>query len=99
MKKIGRNDPCHCGSGKKFKKCCESKMIGGRFMAAKVDMASSSQIKKAAKLSKLFHARLAETPKKPMPPPDATPLVTPTDPSVEEVPPEKPHPPKSQHET
>jgi len=23
--KIGRNDPCHCGSGKKFKKCCEGK--------------------------------------------------------------------------
>ena len=22
--KIGRNDPCHCGSGKKFKKCCGS---------------------------------------------------------------------------
>ncbi len=22
MPKIGRNDPCHCGSGKKFKKCC-----------------------------------------------------------------------------
>lgn len=21
MKKIGRNDPCHCGSGKKYKKC------------------------------------------------------------------------------
>ena len=21
-KKIGRNDPCHCNSGKKFKKCC-----------------------------------------------------------------------------
>lgn len=21
--KIGRNDPCSCGSGKKFKKCCE----------------------------------------------------------------------------
>jgi uncharacterized protein len=21
-KKIGRNDPCHCGSGKKFKQCC-----------------------------------------------------------------------------
>ncbi len=20
--KIGRNDPCHCGSGKKHKKCC-----------------------------------------------------------------------------
>ena len=23
--KIGRNDPCLCGSGKKFKKCCEGK--------------------------------------------------------------------------
>lgn len=23
--KIGRNDPCHCGSGKKYKKCCLNK--------------------------------------------------------------------------
>jgi len=23
--KIGRNEPCHCGSGKKFKKCCINK--------------------------------------------------------------------------
>jgi|CXWL01.1.fsa_nt_gi tetratricopeptide (TPR) repeat protein len=23
LKKIGRNDPCPCGSGKKFKKCCD----------------------------------------------------------------------------
>ncbi|MFV0441461.1 MAG: preprotein translocase subunit SecA [Lachnospirales bacterium] len=23
VKKIGRNDPCHCGSGKKFKNCCD----------------------------------------------------------------------------
>lgn len=22
MKNLGRNDTCHCGSGKKFKKCC-----------------------------------------------------------------------------
>jgi preprotein translocase subunit SecA len=22
--KVGRNDPCPCGSGKKFKKCCAS---------------------------------------------------------------------------
>jgi len=21
-KKVGRNDPCPCGSGKKFKRCC-----------------------------------------------------------------------------
>lgn len=23
VKKIGRNDPCPCGSGKKYKKCCQ----------------------------------------------------------------------------
>lgn len=31
MATIGRNDPCLCGSGKKFKKCC---MDSGRFTAA-----------------------------------------------------------------
>ena len=25
--KVGRNDPCPCGSGKKFKKCCMGKGI------------------------------------------------------------------------
>ena len=25
MKEVGRNDPCPCGSGKKFKKCCAQK--------------------------------------------------------------------------
>lgn len=25
--KIGRNDPCPCGSGKKYKKCCFGKGI------------------------------------------------------------------------
>ena len=25
MSDIGRNDPCPCGSGKKYKKCCEAK--------------------------------------------------------------------------
>jgi len=25
MKEVGRNDPCPCGSGKKFKKCCALK--------------------------------------------------------------------------
>ena len=27
-KKLGRNDPCHCGSGKKYKKCCLEKDKG-----------------------------------------------------------------------
>jgi len=25
MSDVGRNDPCPCGSGKKYKKCCEAK--------------------------------------------------------------------------
>ena len=25
MAKPGRNDPCHCGSGNKYKKCCLAK--------------------------------------------------------------------------
>ena len=28
-KRVGRNDPCPCGSGKKFKKCCYGKVDGG----------------------------------------------------------------------
>ena len=27
--KVGRNDPCPCGSGKKFKKCCMGKRVIG----------------------------------------------------------------------
>ncbi len=31
--KIGRNDPCHCGSGKKYKRCClEEDQEGERFV-------------------------------------------------------------------
>ncbi len=67
MKKAGRNDPCPCGSGKKFKKCCESKMIGGRFMATKVELDASAQIKKTVNMTSLFNAHLAQTPKKPLP--------------------------------
>jgi len=26
--RIGRNDDCPCGSGKKFKRCCEAKVQG-----------------------------------------------------------------------
>lgn len=29
MNKIGRNDPCSCGSGKKYKHCCYPKNAGG----------------------------------------------------------------------
>jgi hypothetical protein len=39
MSKLGRNDPCHCGSGKKFKQCClakEHRPIGGDFTRRKL---------------------------------------------------------------
>jgi hypothetical protein len=39
MSKTGRNDLCHCGSGKKYKKCHESKETGkakGRLLIALV---------------------------------------------------------------
>ena len=32
-RKTGRNDPCPCGSGKKFKKCCSSKEGAARVLA------------------------------------------------------------------
>lgn len=52
MSKPGRNDPCPCGSGKKFKNCCMNKQqepkktytLGGKrkFKAKVIDAASSS---------------------------------------------------------
>lgn len=30
MAKPGRNDQCPCGSGRKYKKCCEAKTSGAR---------------------------------------------------------------------
>lgn len=30
MSNIGRNDPCTCGSGKKFKKCCIDKVAASK---------------------------------------------------------------------
>src|SRR5581483_9651631 len=62
MKKTGRNDPCPCGSGKKFKKCCESSMIGGRFKAAKVDVSSAPKIASASRLTGLFKMQTANIP-------------------------------------
>jgi predicted Zn-dependent protease len=30
MSKVGRNDPCPCGSGKKFKRCCQERVEAGK---------------------------------------------------------------------
>ncbi len=48
MQKVGRNDPCPCGSGKKFKKCCELKDQKKKF---KAELISAQQ---PSKVSSLF---------------------------------------------
>jgi Flp pilus assembly protein TadD len=35
-KKVGRNDPCPCGSGRKYKQCCELEGRDAAFLAASV---------------------------------------------------------------
>jgi hypothetical protein len=34
MKKVGRNEPCPCGSGRKFKKCCQERLAATHFTQA-----------------------------------------------------------------
>jgi len=46
MGTVGRNDPCHCGSGKKYKKCCLSKDEESHSpltAVGKIDLINSSQ--------------------------------------------------------
>lgn len=75
MEKVGRNDPCPCGSGKKFKKCCEAKV-------SKRSIGNAQVITGKSNLSSLFNRRI--TPIQTSPPSDST------SPSVE-VPPDEKH--------
>ena len=47
-KKVGRNEPCHCGSGKKYKKCCLDK----NRQAGDEKSTNWNEIKQEEKLSK-----------------------------------------------
>ena len=50
-KNIGRNDPCHCGSGKKFKQCCQNKEVINNEVARNTLRESVPELfKKALKL-------------------------------------------------
>ena len=55
-KKVGPNDPCPCGSGKKYKKCCRNKP-GQRDM--KVSKVASP---KATGLTSFFHSAVSSRP-------------------------------------
>ena len=53
-KKVGRNDPCPCGSGKKYKKCCLKKKEGA---LPEKKSAQSAEERKAFRLYEEFVAR------------------------------------------
>jgi len=64
MEKVGRNDPCPCGSGKKFKKCCEMKQkhkkINAQVLSFSAPQAQETQ--ETSKVSSLFFKK-ASAPK------------------------------------
>ena len=62
-KKVGRNDPCPCGSGKKYKKCCEERLGPKRkFQASVISSGSDGLQGKATKISTDFFNRPAPVP-------------------------------------
>lgn len=58
MQKVSRNDPCPCGSGLKFKKCCENQKKARTFQLissdAKVKGISSLLFKKPSAEKEIF---------------------------------------------
>jgi len=62
MTKFGRNEPCPCGSGKKFKKCCEATLIKGRFRADKGTELAAPQMATASRMAGLFKSQVTSLP-------------------------------------
>ena len=65
MAKLGRNDPCHCGSGKKYKKCCQPKELAAEREVITKDQAARAERAEAHRLESRtakaeFLARFAE---------------------------------------
>lgn len=59
---LGRNEPCHCGSGKKYKQCCLSKDEAAE-RAARAKAAEKAE--KAAKDEPAAEATTAKQPPRP----------------------------------
>ncbi len=59
MDKVGRNDPCPCGSGKKYKKCCEIKSNAPKKIQAQIISPEriSSSTQETSKVSLSFFQR------------------------------------------
>ncbi|NGX38823.1 MAG: hypothetical protein KR126chlam1_00136 [Chlamydiae bacterium] len=70
-KKVGRNDPCPCGSGKKYKKCCEERLGPKRKFQATILSGGGTPASvegKASKISVDFFNRAAAPPEEPRKP-------------------------------
>lgn len=53
-----RNEPCPCGSGKKYKKCCLYKSEEQKYMESLVEVSSS--LKRNARIKQCLHPRKSE---------------------------------------
>lgn len=62
MEKAGRNDPCPCGSGKKFKKCCENKDSHKKIQAQVLSSGNAPSItQETSKVSRSFFQRAVQS--------------------------------------
>ncbi len=72
MQKVGRNDPCPCGSGKKFKKCCEMKQtrkkINAQLLSSTAPVVQETQ--GTSKVSSLFFKKASAPKASPEEPPN-----------------------------
>jgi hypothetical protein len=64
---LGRNDPCHCGSGKKYKKCCMSKDESAERKVLEEQWAKASAAAKDQDEKKTKEAPTAPTKNSPTP--------------------------------
>jgi len=81
MTKVGRNDPCPCGSGKKFKKCCEEKTSTKKFEAKILSSSQGNTSPGAEKVRSLFSRKVeVVSPPKHTPPPEDAPTDNPSPP-------------------
>nr|WP_170294273.1 SEC-C metal-binding domain-containing protein [Heliomicrobium undosum] len=55
MNKIGRNDPCPCSSGKKYKKCCMSKKDDDEFTKPVNFLRNYKELKRESKIKQCLH--------------------------------------------
>lgn len=54
-KKIGRNDPCPCGSGKKYKKCCLEKEDDENFSKIENFFENYKQLRKESRIKQCLY--------------------------------------------